>query len=59
MEKELFVKSKAGFKVGQTKLGIAFVKRICITICICICITRSGNIYCLLKIFSKLKSLSE
>lgn len=27
MEKELFVKSKAGFKVGQTKLGIAFVKR--------------------------------
>lgn len=27
MEKELFVKSKAGFKVEQTKLGIAFVKR--------------------------------
>lgn len=27
MEKELFVKNKAGFKVGQTKLGIAFVKR--------------------------------
>lgn len=27
MEKELFVKSKAGFKVGQMKLGIAFVKR--------------------------------
>lgn len=28
MERELFVKSKAGFNVGQMKLGITFVKRI-------------------------------
>lgn len=38
MERELFVKSKAGFNVEQTKLRIAFVKRMYIQL----------NIYCLL-----------
>lgn len=34
MERELFVKSKAGFNVGQMKLGITFVKRIYIQLLI-------------------------
>lgn len=34
MERELFVKSKAGFNVKQTKLRIAFVKRMYIQLTI-------------------------